>query len=246
MKKPDDLDEKISDFQGCGGDNDDEIKVPLRIGGHLRLKQDPNPSTTPTTTTVDPDPIDTPTSPAPADPGPPRRYSSMVELPFGSGTYVNYAKPVNSIQSGIFLADDPPPYFSISAKMPHGAPKLDTEIEVDGEIKLIPGYVGKSKDAGTYLLERGELDLTVKTVHKLTKDNVEKYRQCQCQTRMIKPCCRSRERVYLLSQQPDFLAQRSCLEELFFSRGHLVLFGVKCHPEIAGLGVEYIWGTSMC
>ena len=33
------------------------------------------------------------------------------------------------------------------------------------------------------------------------------------------------------------------MEELFFALGHLVLFGVKCHPEIAGLGVEYIWGT---
>ena len=30
----------------------------------------------------------------------------------------------------------------------------------------------------------------------------------------------------------------------FSRRGHLVLFGVKCHPEIAGLGVEYLWGHS--
>lgn len=167
-----------------------------------------------------------------------------MEFPHNSGEYVDYSKPVGSIQKGTFLESDPTPYYTITAKMPRGAPPFDTEVQVDGVQKIVPGYVGKSKDAGTYLLERGELDLSIKTVHKLTKQNVRKYRQCQCQTSHIKTCCRTRERVHLLSQQDDFLAQRSSLEELFFARGHLLLFGVKCHPEIAGLGVEYLWGKN--
>ena len=107
----------------------------------------------------------------------------------------------------------------------------------------IPQY-GTKSELIAKLREEKSLDslLNGKAVHRLTKYNVHKYRECTCQTQLIKPCCRTRERVFLLSQQPDFVAQRTSVEELFHRRGHLVLFGVKCHPEIAGLGIEYDWG----
>jgi len=44
--------------------------------------------------------------------------------------------------------------------------------------------------------------------------------------------------------QPEFLAQRSALEELVYSRGHLGIMSVKCHPEMAGNGIEYAWGMA--
>ena len=47
-----------------------------------------------------------------------------------------------------------------------------------------------------------------------------------------------------LSQCPDFLNEKSALEELVESRGHILLVGVCCHPELAGCGVEYCFGMS--
>ena len=252
VKKPDDMEEKFVDFR-CNGENANEINVPLFKGGRIMFKKDTDvmcaattavsATSTPSSTLPDDCPPLTPIEGLDDTTGTNFQFKSLIELPFNSGEYVDYAKPVGSTQHGQFLDTDPPPYYTITAKMPRGAPKYDITVTEDGETKVqTPGYVGKSKDAGTYLLERGELDLSVKTVHKLTKDNVHKYRECTCQTQLIKPCCRTRERVFLLSQQADFASQRSSLEEIFHRRGHLVLFGVKCHPEIAGLGIEYLWG----
>ncbi len=40
----------------------------------------------------------------------------------------------------------------------------------------------------------------------------------------------------------DFANEKSALSELVESRGHILLTSVKCHPEMAGAGVEYCWG----
>ena len=256
VKKPHKLDERFKDFR-CNGKQENEIVVPLIRNNRLMFKEAESSiavpaessviSNTETITAVPAESsADIGTDTTPEINAVPRKFPSLVEFPFNSGQYVDYVKPVGSIQRGKFVASDPPPYYTITAKMPNGAPPNDKVIMLNGVETTIPGYVGKCKDAGTYLLERGELDLSVKTVHRLTRDNVTRYRECQCQTSLIKPCCRSKERVFMLSQQSDFLAQRSSLEELFFARGHLILFGVKCHPEIAGLGVEYLWGKCVC
>ncbi len=42
----------------------------------------------------------------------------------------------------------------------------------------------------------------------------------------------------------DFLRQRTGLQDLFESRGHILLMGVKYHCEFAGLGIEYCWGKT--
>ncbi len=36
----------------------------------------------------------------------------------------------------------------------------------------------------------------------------------------------------------------SALQEIIQSRGHVLLISPKCHPEIAGAGIEYAWGKS--
>ena len=48
----------------------------------------------------------------------------------------------------------------------------------------------------------------------------------------------------VLAKCPDFLNERSALEELLEKRGHICLNGVCCHPEFAGCGVEYVFGMS--
>lgn len=36
----------------------------------------------------------------------------------------------------------------------------------------------------------------------------------------------------------------SALKELFWKRGHILITCVKCHPELAGCGIEFSWGKS--
>ena len=42
----------------------------------------------------------------------------------------------------------------------------------------------------------------------------------------------------------DFQRTKSALGKLLEARGHIILFGVKCPPEMAGGGIEYLWGVS--
>jgi hypothetical protein len=48
----------------------------------------------------------------------------------------------------------------------------------------------------------------------------------------------------VLNSCADFMEEKSALADLIESRGHIALVGVKCHPEIAGVGVEYTFGMS--
>jgi len=50
-------------------------------------------------------------------------------------------------------------------------------------------------------------------------------------------CCRR-----ILRELPDFKLETSELSNLWRSRGHGFELGVKCHPEMAGCGIEYCWG----
>ncbi len=45
----------------------------------------------------------------------------------------------------------------------------------------------------------------------------------------------------LAASQPDFKSQKSRLEELIHSRGHLCIFSPKFHPELSH--IEYRWGA---
>ena len=40
----------------------------------------------------------------------------------------------------------------------------------------------------------------------------------------------------------DYANEVSLLEQLFLDRGHILIKSVKCHPEMAGCGIEYSWG----
>ena len=50
-------------------------------------------------------------------------------------------------------------------------------------------------------------------------------------------CCKK-----ILKQMPDFRLETSELANLWLRRGHGFELGVKCHPEMAGCGIEYCWG----
>ncbi|CAM9518710.1 unnamed protein product [Ectocarpus sp. 4 AP-2014] len=48
----------------------------------------------------------------------------------------------------------------------------------------------------------------------------------------------------VLQSLPDFKNERTALQHLVESRGHILLSSPKCHPEVAGVGIEYSWGFS--
>ena len=48
----------------------------------------------------------------------------------------------------------------------------------------------------------------------------------------------------IISKWPDFAAQKSQLEEFCEKNGALVDLSPKCHPEVAGEGIEYDWACA--
>ena len=42
----------------------------------------------------------------------------------------------------------------------------------------------------------------------------------------------------------NFATELTAFQELMVSHGHLAEMSRKCHPELAGMGVEYSWGKS--
>ena len=42
----------------------------------------------------------------------------------------------------------------------------------------------------------------------------------------------------------DFANETTALMEKLRARGHILLMCVKCHPELAGVGIENTWGKS--
>ena len=90
---------------------------------------------------------------------------------------------------------------------------------VTSKYPRIPGFVGQAKGAKQMLWmlwERGH------------------WRQG-----LTKACC-----IKLLKEMPDFQLETSELGNLWLDRGHGYEVGVKCHPEMAGCGVEYCWGKA--
>jgi len=137
---------------------------------------------------------------------------------------------------------------ALSQQMPGtGVPKNAEEKEEgsDGhdDSTIDAGYVGKPIGLATALFQR-KLWNPEGMIMRVTSKNVKQWRTCQCDDTEVRACCKMREMVHVMSMQPDFMNQRSALEELIYSRGHLVIMSVKCHPEIAGNGIEYAWGLA--
>ena len=47
-----------------------------------------------------------------------------------------------------------------------------------------------------------------------------------------------------LARCPDYLNEPSVLEKLHESKGYIAIPSVKCHPKMAGIGIEFIWAAS--
>ena len=93
--------------------------------------------------------------------------------------------------------------------------------EAGMSIVPVPGYVGKPKGLKQVLYERG-----------LYKPDANGKYPTLAEMKVI------------LGGHTDFLNEIGILEEIMVLRGHILLMSPKCHPEIAGCAIEYLWGYS--
>jgi hypothetical protein len=146
---------------------------------------------------------------------------------------------VGDTQRMYFEEGDDPPFYN------PGAPAKDTLRVINnkrtGNPKLIhiEGYVGKAKGIKQILFERG-----------LYNDEMVSHatycrRRTECAAKGLPiPNQEDIDMEFVLNSQYDFKMEKSTIQKLIESRGHIFLPSVKCHPEMAGSGIEYVWGAS--
>ena len=105
------------------------------------------------------------------------------------------------------------------------------------EIISMSGFLGKAKGSKQISYERG----LWKEGMMMAKSEKEEDK-LRLQGKQVPDPSFYVDRV--LGKCRDFLEEKNALAELIESRGHILLLGVKCHPEMAGCGVEYIFGYS--
>jgi hypothetical protein len=151
-----------------------------------------------------------------------------------SETIIYRRLKAGDVQSWCFKEDDLPPFTQPDA------PKRDITIErvnqSTGAIEqhTIQGYVGKPKGKYHYLMERG---LYLPTMH--AGNSGPEISRIVCDKGVYNY---SLDCNFVLSQCSDFLAEKGALATLIESRGHICVASPKCHPELAGNGIEYAWG----
>lgn len=138
------------------------------------------------------------------------------------------------VQSPIFQVGDPPPFYDIAApaKSARKGRKVRVACAKSGRGRgqkykqldePIVGYEGKPKGVRQMLWERG-----------LWEDGM---------TGSAEPSSGLNANT-VLGDCPDFREEKSALQHLVESRGHILIMSPKCHPELAGMGIEYSWGKA--
>ena len=139
-----------------------------------------------------------------------------------NGKRINCKLKAGQTQHMCFQPGDPPPFYEPDA------PEFDTYREVEDEkgergVKLFRGNVGKPKGKKQVLWEGGLWKTGLRCGPKVPRnENID----------------------IILGECPDFMKEQSQLQHLVKSRGHRLIMSPKCHPELAGVGIEYSWGKS--
>jgi hypothetical protein len=90
------------------------------------------------------------------------------------------------------------------------------------------GYVGKAKGMKQVLWERGLWKEDMIGVVDPEKDKQGRDHDLSMQ--------------HVLNACYDFATERTAFQLMLIDRGHIPEMSPKCHPEIAGVGIEYSWG----
>ena len=145
---------------------------------------------------------------------------------------INLKLKLGETQTGTFPVGAPPPFFGWEAprKDTKVAPKTKRGTNVaaggaasDPKDKIKEGYEGNAKGEKQYLWERG-----------WWKDGMSAAAGVADEKNID----------IVLQALPDFKNERTALQHVVESRGHILLLSPKFHPEVAGVGIEYSWGFS--
>ena len=133
--------------------------------------------------------------------------------------------------SDLFISQEgePPPFYDLSAH-PQDVPtdKKDRK----GNTIIKEGYIGKPKGMKQIAWERGLHK--PENEGKMHGDTIPEDDERD----------RSLSLKHVLSNCWDFAHEKTALQELVESRGHILRMCVKGHPELAGVGIEYSWGKA--
>ena len=153
---------------------------------------------------------------------------------------------VGDTQVFVFQPSDPPPFNCPTAPRhdTHNTAKpnkLVTPRKKKGQAQpepaqtvpnIIEGYVGKAKGTAQILWERGLYDARMKLdAPTIIKDAVGHVVTIPSMRQVLSAC-------------PDFLNEKTSMQELVESRGHILCMTPKYHPELAGVGIEFSWGRA--
>lgn len=149
-------------------------------------------------------------------------YPAVVKVPDDTSKTKRRKKRTACVEFDVKLkkGDDQPMVFQPGDPPPFESPELKEE-----------AYVGKAKGINQVLFERGLLDPT----KKYTLDGKNDKHGDPIPGTSTKA---------ILAACPDFQNELNLLEQLVADRKHILLSSPKCHPELAGDGVEYGWGQS--
>jgi hypothetical protein len=110
--------------------------------------------------------------------------------------------------------------------------RLDIPITCEVEV-VEDGWIGKPKGSFQILYERGWIDVT----------KMRKYTE-RGKVNEMGIMDESFSTSQLIKKQPDFIGELTLLQYYAKKMGATVDRSPKCHPEIAGEGIEYVWALA--
>ena len=108
------------------------------------------------------------------------------------------------------------------------------------ESKVIKGWSAKQKGAHQILFERGWIDPSKITKYTENRKNTE--RDSDVGNDDVTGCKFSLKE--LMKKQRDFVEETTLLQYYGIKMGVVVDRTPKCHPELAGEGIEYVWAVA--
>lgn len=159
----------------------------------------------------------------------------------------NCLKEAGQTQSFYFGPNDPPPYYALGTATADYVGKAKGKKQILWERGVPADIIDGMTDKGTSAedddtLEQGGIDDTnypeILPGYKLGTSP-----ELPLQTK-IQHAISSKSMTKLLLSFDDFANEGSLLQNVVVGRGHILLFSPKCHPELAGAGIEYSWGKA--
>jgi hypothetical protein len=165
-------------------------------------------------------------------------------------TKIDCRKRSGDVQSFYFKETDPPPYYALDTPPADYIGKAKGKKQILWE-RGVPVHIlayltdkGNTPDDERLMANEGvedELDAVILPGYSMGPE--DRASRASLAT-LIECAIASKSMCKLLLCFADFANESSILQQVINGRGHILLFSPKCHPELAGVGIEYSWGMA--